>query len=152
MIKILEHSNVCVTFWTGTPTAADVSDSLRAAMTLRAKVGRPIVLMGILTPKSKMPDAEVRKKMLENWPKLVEIASTVQYVSLPTGFTAARLISMLVEVFALTRHGRRVSVHRQITPALCEVEEIDPTLNIKELKGMIEAALKTITDQENQAA
>lgn len=152
MINTFDHDCVCVTIWSGPPTLQDVADSLRAATALKAKIGRPIVLIGILTQKSKVPDATVRAKMLENWPKLVEIASTVQYISLPTGFTAARLISLLVEVFALTRHGKRVSVHRQLSPALFEIEEIEPALNIQALRVAIEAALKKVTAQENEGA
>jgi len=148
MLKVFETGNALVTIWRGEPTAADVTDSLVAAQKMRARTGRPVALIGVLAPDARMPNEQVRRGMEANWPKLIECASTMQYVVMPRGQSAldhlvsSRLFSLLVGVYALAKTGKQVSVHRKLEDAVTEAASVESSINQSEVARLVTAALK----------
>jgi hypothetical protein len=141
-MKIVAVGSVLITIWDGDPSLEDVNVSLDASIALHARTGRPLTLIGILTETAKMPNNMVRQQMLQNWEKLMKRASNMRYVSFTSGFTSARLISLLVSAFALTQHGKHVSVHRTIAEAIREARLIDPTIDAVAVEAAIKTAMK----------
>jgi hypothetical protein len=139
--KSVEFRNVSVAVWSGEPTLQDCDLALHAAQQCYENNGNhPVILVCVLKPGVKLPAEEVRQRMVSHWTKIVPLASAVQYISLPTGRPAARLVSMLVTVFALARNGKRIVVHRSLRTALAEVQKLDPGLPMDELEKVIRTA------------
>lgn len=148
MLKVIEVGSACITIWDGEPTVQDVDNALKAAQRLSERVQRPIALLGVLSEDVSMPSDIVRARMIHNWPLLMPLASTMQYVNLSIGFRAARIISMLVAVFALTKHGKSVGVHARegLDRAISDVVSADSSLNSIEIKRAVTLALKEIKE------
>lgn len=144
-VKIIEVGTVLVTVWgNGSPTSDDVDTSLLAAQMFRSRVGRPLTLIGVMSPGTKMPTDDVRDRMVTQWPKLLEACSSVQYVNLTTSFVASRLISLIVRVFAFTTHGRSIQIHSDVNKALDAAVLADPLMrqHTVEVQRAISKALR----------
>ena len=142
MIHSIELGEALITVWRGQPSQKDVDDSLVAAKRMRARVGKPLVLVSVMAPDTRMPADDVRKSMDANWPKLVEVASTIQYVIMPRGSSALdHLISS--RLFSLC--GKPISVHRSLDTALTEIADLAPSLPLAEIRRLVTAALKAPT-------
>ncbi len=148
MIEPIEIGEALVAVWRGQPTQKDVTDALLVVRRARAKVGKPLVLICVMAPDTRMPDDVVRKSMDANWAKLVENASTIQYVIMPRGAKAidhlisSRLFSMCVGVYAMAKVGKPISVHQSLDVALAEAAELAPGLPVAEIQRRVVAALK----------
>jgi hypothetical protein len=152
MIKAIEHAGVYLTVWYGEPTIADVDETLRAAQTMYARLGRPLVLVGVLTPSTAMPSAPVMERMMRNWPLLLRVASTMQYVNLDGGreislLTATRFIGFLIDRFVFARHGKRVTLQSDLDSALKVVCEEDPSADIAELRRSVDTLLAQLREE-----
>jgi len=151
VIHSIELGEALITVWRGQPSQKDVDDSLVAAKRMRARVGKPLVLVSVMAPDTRMPADDVRKSMDANWPKLVEVASTIQYVIMPRGSSAldhlisSRLFSLCVGVYALAKVGKPISVHRSLDTALTEIADLAPSLPLAEIRRLVTAALKAPT-------
>lgn len=146
-LSVVEIGGTFVTIWSGEPTLEAVVQSLVMAQALRDRVGRELTLFGVFTDGTKvpLPGGPVSLKMLENWPKLMDTATNIQYVSLVRpGFTSARLISLVVSAFALTPVGlrRKVGIHKTLVEALDAAALIDPTFRRDEVREAIETVTK----------
>lgn len=142
MMRPFEFRNCSVAIWSGAPTLADCELALASASALYdANGGEKVILIGVFKGDVKMPSAEVDKRMVECWPQLFKVASSIQCISLPGGFTAANILAMIASVF--TRHGRRVSIYRTIPAAMLELRRLSPDFPTAELESLIIENLKS---------
>lgn len=149
-VKIYEVRSALITVWgSGAPTLNDVEASLIAAQALHGRIHKPLTLIGVLSPSTHRPSAEVRERMQNNWPKLTETCVSIQYVNLiPKGFLSSGLMSMITHVFALTNHNRTLQMHSAIVPALNAAAHADPELfrYVPDMRRVIDRALHEIAD------
>ena len=148
-MQAIEIGDVFVGVWRGHPSQKDVDASLESVRRLRDRIGKPIVLVSVMASDVRMPTADVRKGMDASWPKLLEHASTIQYVIMPRGSTAidyiisSRLIALCVEAYALARAGKPISVHRSLDAALKELADgVAPGIPQTEIRRRVADALK----------
>jgi hypothetical protein len=146
MLKSIEHRGALVAIWSGEPTLKDCDEAMQAARACaHHNGGKPIVVVSIFRADVWMPSDPVRSRMALHWPHLVALASTIQYVSLPAGFIAARLISMLVSLFALGQRGNTaVGVHRALVPMLQDVQKACPGYPVAELEKLIRETVNEV--------
>jgi hypothetical protein len=142
MMRHFEFQNASVAVWSGAPTLQDCERALVSAREcFDRNGGQPIILIGVLMPDVKMPSEAVHKRMGECWPLLFELSKIIQCVSLPGGFTAARILAMIGSVF--NRHDRRVSIYRTLPAALQEVRRASPGFATAELEKLILAKIES---------
>jgi hypothetical protein len=142
-VRCISLGVVNVAIWSGVPSIQDADDVSRAVQDHARRIGRKIVLVGILADGCKMPDEKVRGRMGALWPILIDASSTVQFVNMTKGFVAARMISLLVSVFALGQRGQ-VQIHQTLLPALQEAGRADPGIDVTALHKRIAAEMATV--------
>lgn len=136
MLKTFESGSACIAVWSEQPTLAEADRALLVVQQHRIRLGRPVVLLCVLAPSVKMPDDKVRARMQTQWPQLIDAASTLQFVNLAaSGFTASRLFSLIVLVFA--SRGGKVRTHTKLEPAIAEAVALDPSLKADEIRKLI---------------
>lgn len=143
MLKNLQVDSVYIAIWSGEPTRADCEEALRGAQSHQTALRRRVPLMSVLTQSTKMPSDLVRQRMASDWPALISCASSLQFVNLTRGFTAARMISLLVPLFQLGQRGK-VGVHQSLDAALAAMLLEERDVNTGTLKRQIEAAIAAL--------
>lgn len=154
-VRFFEISSALVGVWgPGSPTDDDVEETLRVARQQRARVRRPLSLICVMAPSTRMPSPEVSERMRANWPQLMELGTSMQYVNLATGFIASRLYSLIVLVFALTNHGRTLQNHNDVAKALEAAALADPGLrgHVPEMGRVITKALREVAREAERTA
>lgn len=139
-VRCLSSGPVNVAIWSETPSVRDADEVSRSVQDHARRLGRRVVLVGVLADGCKMPDEQVRKRMADLWPVLIESSVTVQFANLTKGFIAARMISLLVSVFALGQRGQ-VQIHQSLLPALQEAARAEPGIDVTALHKRITAEL-----------
>lgn len=140
MIENFSIGSACIAIWTGEPTLNDCQRALDAVRRHHATIGRRVVLVSVLAPSVRMPSIEVADKMRSSWPALLAMASATQYVVMPRGFVAARLLTMLSVGFGLAFRGHDVMVSQDLRN-IHEIAKGDPLFRPDEVISEIQRQL-----------
>ena len=140
MIETFTAGSACVAVWGGEPTLHDSQRAVEAVTRHHAALGRRVVLISVLAPSVRMPSAAVADMMRSTWPALLSMASITQYVVMPRGFIAARLINMLSVGFGLAFRGHDVVVSQDLR-SIHETAKGDPQFRPEEVIAGIQRLL-----------
>lgn len=141
MIDTFTSGSACVAVWSGEPTLSDCQHALEAVTKHHNQLGRRVVLVSVLAPDARMPGPGVAHTMKAAWPALLAMASTTQYVVLPRGFVAARLLNLLAVGFGLAFRGHDVVVSQDLKSVL-ETAKGDPEFRGSDVISGIERVLR----------
>jgi hypothetical protein len=145
MIKTFSVGHACVAVWYGgKPTLADCQEAFESVSRHCAITGQRAVLVSVLAPSVLMPDVAVADQMRKTWPSMLGMAAVTQYVVMPRGFVAARLLTMLSVGFGLAFRGHDVRVSQALS-AVNDLAKDYPKLSTAEIVARIEQTIAKVS-------